>query len=163
MGSEKGDHPTCCQRHYIHMYVYVMSLVTTLFLSYSYQAIKDLRSLIGDHDLDHFFRDRELIAITSENDRYLLNFLASRSRSYVRVVNMGFSFWSWTSSSIELSQYLDGWPGRKNDMPSVPGGVSPFFFSFYTTFFLSFFLFLSHFFLSFFLIFFWQNEPRTIA
>ena len=28
------------------------------------QAIKDLRSLIGDHDLDHFFHDRELIAIT---------------------------------------------------------------------------------------------------
>ena len=56
------------------------------------QAIKDLRSLIGDHDLDHFFRDRELIAITSENDRYLLNFWAPRSRSYVRAVDMGFPF-----------------------------------------------------------------------
>ena len=47
----------------------------------SYQAIKDLRSLIGDHDLDHFFHDRELIAITSDNDRDLLNFLSPRSRS----------------------------------------------------------------------------------
>ena len=39
MGSEKGDHPTCCQRHYRHMYVYIMSLVTglsQLFLSHSY-------------------------------------------------------------------------------------------------------------------------------
>ena len=56
------------------------------------QAIKDLRSLIGDHDLDHFFHDRELIAITSENDHHLLNFLAPQSRSCVRAVDMGFSF-----------------------------------------------------------------------
>ena len=59
--------------------------------------IKDLRSLIGDHDLDHFFHDRELIAITSENDRDLLNFLCPRSRSFIhgcicRAVGMRFSF-----------------------------------------------------------------------
>ena len=38
------------------------------------QGIKDLRSLIGNHDLDHFFHNRELITITSENDRDFLNF-----------------------------------------------------------------------------------------
>ena len=46
------------------------------------QGIKDLRSLIGDHDLDHFFHDRELIVITSENDRDLFNFFFPRSRSF---------------------------------------------------------------------------------
>ena len=51
------------------------------------QAIKDLRSLIGKHDLDHFFHDRELIAITSENDRDLLNFLCPRSRSFYYLYN----------------------------------------------------------------------------
>ena len=35
------------------------------------QAIKDLRSLIGDHDLDHFFNDRDLICIIMKNDRDL--------------------------------------------------------------------------------------------
>ena len=45
------------------------------------QAIKDRRSLIGDHDLDHFFHDRELIEINSENDRDLLNFLYPGSQS----------------------------------------------------------------------------------
>ena len=26
---EKGDHPTCCQRHCIHIYVYITSIVYT--------------------------------------------------------------------------------------------------------------------------------------
>ena len=46
------------------------------------QGIKNLRSLIGDHDLDHFFHDREMIAITCKNDRDLPNCLFPRSRSF---------------------------------------------------------------------------------
>ena len=40
------------------------------------QAIKDLRSLIGDHDLDHFFHDRELICIIIKIDRDLHNYFS---------------------------------------------------------------------------------------
>ena len=43
------------------------------------QGIKYLRSLIVDHDLDHFFNDRELRMISMENDRDLLNFFLPRS------------------------------------------------------------------------------------
>ena len=52
------------------------------------QGIKDLRSLVGDHDLDHFFHDCELIAITSEKDLDLFNFFFPGSRSffYKRIV-----------------------------------------------------------------------------
>ena len=47
------------------------------------QGIKDLQSLIGDHDLDHFFHDRELITITLKNDHDLLNFLCSEHNHLV--------------------------------------------------------------------------------
>ena len=56
--------------------------VSTFIIAINLQGIKDLRSLIGDHDLDHFFHDRELIAITMENDHDLYHFLFPRSRSF---------------------------------------------------------------------------------
>ena len=39
MGSEKGNHPTCCQRHYIHICVYNVfgrNATLSFFLSHSY-------------------------------------------------------------------------------------------------------------------------------
>ena len=41
---------------------------------YNGQRIKDLRSFIGDHDLDRFFNDCELIAITTDIDHDLFIF-----------------------------------------------------------------------------------------
>ena len=52
----------------------------SMVMSFNYlQVIKDLRSLIGDHDLDHFFHNRELIVIITENDCDLFNFFFPRS------------------------------------------------------------------------------------
>ena len=69
----------------VYLLVPVVSAHSTLIgydIYIEIQVIKDLRSLIGDHDIDHFFHDHELIAITRENDHDLLNFVLSRSRSF---------------------------------------------------------------------------------
>ena len=46
------------------------------------QGMRYLLSLISDHNLDHFFHDRELITITTENDHDLFNFLFPQLRSF---------------------------------------------------------------------------------
>ena len=46
MVSEKDDHPTCRQRHLVHLYVYVMSLVATSFFLFSFFLVDLAKTLL---------------------------------------------------------------------------------------------------------------------
>ena len=126
-------------------------ILNQIFTTFRFPEVTSLISVpvsrelkICDHDLDHFFHDRELIAIRRENDRDLLNFLMPRSWSfghlfsYIYSLCQNLSLWlsshGWLFEITDVKQYwaesVLGWVIRwgKYSMLSICASFSLFFF-----------------------------------